>query len=327
MNSISNMNLSRFLCVACKSLEEKDCPWAKTISNGESCHVALCKRLEAARTTIPESKEEKLELRKILKHRKKLADYSIQTYRLCLSPGKKELMQTLVKKIFQDIATLSSHQKFTRTSFCFPAGTDEHIVCCEIARETNGTHSFLIYNKGDGTENTFFHSSLSLKKGNRTIARTRVQICNLSQTDFTPAFIEGLFKITIRSSKSMDGFFNHIKRHLLDGKSSFIHKPYWERQWEERGQGFSQQEHMQMVQSLSHDPDFHSLQTMGTCLESNMQTPEHFLASRALRLKLKLASLKHCASFLTSQLEKSSSLKQFYLEKTSYLESKLLAIK
>ncbi len=255
----------------------------------------LHQRSIEAMSYCPEPFEEE-QMDALIEHRSRLLLYS----RMVDAAGQGgQHFLSLIHTIQKDIEQLSNFSG--RQMFCFPGGTTQHAVCYELAREIDGSYSFLIYNRGGGCNDSELHGKVLLRNSQgQAVGRTRVQIKGLAKEDLTNRlFLTSLILSQHRTDVTMKDLYKEIKEHLLINAGGWVREAPEEKLWSDllemsimnqpnRDDDFLNQ----IEQKLLSDPDFHTVQTMAGCTESNTQTPECFIIESNLRRKLKLHAIK-----------------------------------
>lgn len=223
--------------------------------------------------------------------------------------------------------------------FSFPGGHRSHYVTYEAQyHPTSGRYFFIIHNRGDGSSDKELHGSLEIRTAEGTrYKRTSVKIeVSLEQLK-DPEFLGNLYK-KMWTAKTMSEGYKVIKKHLLkkdpismrplnivmspqetkcihyedrvnkcsQAIEEYAQKDHLTKQERELLRGArSQKKHLERrIKTLkaflvSHDPAFHSLQTFGTCTESNSTSPEKSMASSSVRRELKLFTIDQLANELS----------------------------
>lgn len=258
------------------------------------------------------------------------------------------------------------------TSFTFPGGHRKHYLTFEVQfHPAGGDYYFIIHNRGDGHSDKDLHGKLGIRTLDGSIyKRTSVKLKVTLEQLKDPELLGGLYQ-KMWSSKNIKDTYKIIKKHLLKMDPvtkrplNIVMSPQ-ETKWiayldklkkcdkvlekyaqaenltkedkENLAKAKSEKKHLQhRIKALqaflvSKDPAFHSIQSFGTCTESNSSSPEKSIVSAAVRRELKLFTMDQLAQELSSLIflnkEQQSHRKlalEHYQERSEQLMQKIKA--
>lgn len=226
------------------------------------------------------------------------------------------------------------------TCFAFPGGHSKHYMTFEVQyHPASGDYFFIIHNRGDGSSDKLLHGALAITSPDGTsYKRTSVKLKVFLEQLKNPELSGNLYK-EMWTTKDTGEIYKIIKKSLLkrdpDTKRPLnIIASHQEEKWirnldklekcnkvidkyaeaekltvkerERLTRAKSQKRHLKhRIKSLeaflvSRDPAFHSLQSFGTCTESNSSSPEKSIASAAVRRELKLFTIDQLANEISN---------------------------
>lgn len=328
---VDTFHRNRLIALACKGLKSRHVgivlhPGIGKFEEGLSSTENLGARYQAA-LAYEATPGERQEIQMLQLHRKIMLAYSKLITRVYYKEMDEDSFVQVIQDHLDALRDADSNAVIFnepgRCMFCMPGGTGSHLVTYEFAKESDGTYSFLVYNKGEGLEYSPFHGDAKLLKRGVIAQRTRVQIKGLGfEALKNPDFLKSLVKKSCDERAQTRELYNLIRQHLIENNHGTVRIPDDEKKL--RAPLRSDIERKRINGVLLKDPDYHRIQTWGSCSESNVQTPERFIISPILRKKIKLLEIQLAVKALgESYLEKNPLLHAQVLCKTVSLKRQI----
>jgi len=279
------------------------------------------------------SSDEKKQIETLVKHRKILCDLSKKIETSTIASSRKEIQKrinSLEQTDSKDVVYVASNNQ-SYTSFTIPGGYKTHAITYEFQRDTKtGIYYFVIHNRGSGTSDSELHGRKIVDyRTNLRYCRTSVRIEVSKDAICDPEFLEKLL-MAKHTAKSMNVAYTAIKEHLATGSPlqlkiekskneeplleldkaitakeqeiAMLKKHEQTPEQEKRLQKASQEcfdmrakENSFRRDLIDNDPNWHTIQSFGTCTESSLTGPEKRMASPQVRRKIKLYTIDSLA--------------------------------